>query len=74
LVIVCLLRVVTTAWLARGADDSHIGGVSPGTDEGAMTIQIPSPATASASGALFFRRRPLPLDKHEHGPASDLLR
>jgi hypothetical protein len=39
-----------------------------------MTIQIPSPATASASGTLFFRRRPLPLDKQELGLASDLLR
>jgi len=74
LVIVCLLRVVTTAWLARATDDSHIGGVIPGTDEGAMTIQIPSPATARASGAVFFRRRLLPLNKQEHGLVSDLLR
>ena len=29
---------------------SHIGGVSPGTDEGAMTIRTPSPTIASASG------------------------
>src|SRR6266516_6389794 len=28
----------------------HIGGVSPGTDEGARMIQIPSPVIASASG------------------------
>src|SRR5260370_1392091 len=28
----------------------HIGGVSPGTDEGARTIQIPSPTIISASG------------------------
>jgi hypothetical protein len=27
---------------------SHIGGVSSGTDEGAMTIRIPSPTIASA--------------------------
>jgi hypothetical protein len=27
---------------------SHIDGVSPGTDEGAMTIRIPSPTIASA--------------------------
>src|SRR5258708_24723148 len=29
---------------------SHIGGVSPGTDAGTMTISIPSPTMASASG------------------------
>jgi ABC-2 type transport system ATP-binding protein len=29
---------------------SHIGGVSPGTSEGAMTITSPRPAIASASG------------------------
>src|SRR5258708_33287515 len=29
---------------------ADIGGVSPGTDEGAMTIRIPSPTIASASG------------------------
>jgi hypothetical protein len=28
---------------------SHTGGVSPGTDEGAMTIRIPSPTIASAT-------------------------
>jgi hypothetical protein len=28
----------------------HIGGTSPGTDEGATTIQIPNPTIASASG------------------------
>src|SRR5437660_4732136 len=30
---------------------AHIGGVSPGTDEGPMTIRIPSPTITSASGA-----------------------
>src|SRR5258708_7448167 len=29
---------------------SHIGGVSSGTDEGAMTIRIPNPRIASATG------------------------
>jgi hypothetical protein len=29
---------------------SHIGGVSPGTDEGAMTIRIPSATIAKRSG------------------------
>src|SRR5208283_313724 len=29
---------------------SHIGGMSPGTDEGAVTIRSPSPMIASASG------------------------
>src|SRR5262249_53215972 len=69
---ISILRFVTTAWLASATDAPHVGGVSPGTDDGAMTIQIPSPATTS--GTLFFRRRPLPPDKQEHRPASDLLR
>ena len=29
---------------------THIGGVSSGTDEGVMTIRIPSPTIARASG------------------------
>jgi hypothetical protein len=29
---------------------SYIGGVSPGTDEGASTMRMPSPTIASASG------------------------
>src|SRR5580704_4397433 len=29
---------------------AHIGGVSPGTEEGARMMQTPSPAIASASG------------------------
>src|SRR5712664_1127924 len=50
-VIVPLLLVVynSLAWPAPPMT-SHIGGVSPGTDDGAITIMIPSPTIASASG------------------------
>ena len=34
----------------RATDDVHIGGVSPGIDEGAMMTKMPSPTIASASG------------------------
>src|SRR6266511_1786795 len=42
-------RYNSLAWPAPPMT-SHIGGVSPGTDEGAITIRIPSPTIASASG------------------------
>src|SRR6266567_351238 len=42
-----LLRVVTTAWPVPPMTP-HIGGASPGTDDGARTITIPSPVIAAA--------------------------
>src|SRR5215831_3154344 len=47
----CCFLVATNglSWPASPVT-SHIGGTSPGTDDGARTIQMPIPAIASASG------------------------
>ena len=53
--------------LARAIDDSHIGAVSPGTDEGAMTLRFQARRDHQRQRHTIFPTRPVPLNKQEHG-------
>src|SRR5260370_42709351 len=51
--LIVLLQCLGVARTIQARKRSHIGGIggmSPGTDEGAIAIRIPSPMIASASG------------------------